>query len=53
MMNSRWDLDGWKKTSTGEWPKQPLDYAVSPGDPIPPVHKTTWLDRLWDWVKRP
>lgn len=36
-----------------KWREQPRDYAVEPGDSIPMVHKSNWLDRLWNWVKRP
>ena len=42
-------IDKW---SNGEVPyDRHLDYAAEPGDPIPPVHKSTWLDRLWKWIR--
>lgn len=54
-MNSHWDPDDNKKVARGynlSVNHPPLDYAVEQGQPIPPVHKTTWLDRLWNWVRR-
>lgn len=47
---AKW-LDKWSNREA-PYDQQPLDYAVNPGDPIPPAYKRTWLDRLWDRFRR-
>ena len=49
--NKRFPSDEEAAEFLDKWAKQPLDYAAEPGDPIPPVHKSTWLDRLWNWIR--